>query len=34
MLDFMKAMRRQGLSVAEINQMAKANPARALGLDP
>jgi hypothetical protein len=34
MLDFMKAMRRHGLSVAEINQMAKANPARALGLDP
>ncbi|OJU08213.1 MAG: hypothetical protein BGN85_02325 [Alphaproteobacteria bacterium 64-11] len=32
MLDFMKAMQRHGLSVAEIDRMAKTNPAEALGL--
>lgn len=32
MLDFMKAMQRHGLSVAEIDRMAKTNPAAALGL--
>jgi hypothetical protein len=34
MLDFMNALHRLGLSVADINLMAKTNPARVLGLEP
>lgn len=34
MLDFMEALRKEGFSVAEINLMAKTNPARVLGLKP
>jgi hypothetical protein len=30
----MQALHQQGLSVAEINLMAKTNPARLLGLEP
>jgi predicted TIM-barrel fold metal-dependent hydrolase len=33
-LEFMQAMHKQGIPVADINLMTKANPARALGLDP
>jgi hypothetical protein len=33
MLAFMQALRAQGLPVADINQMAKTNPAHVLGLD-
>lgn len=33
-LDFMLAMKAQGLSVADIDRMAKTNPAMALGLSP
>lgn len=33
-LEFMQAMHRHGISVADINLMTKTNPARALGLDP
>jgi Family of unknown function (DUF6282) len=33
LLDFMRELHRQGISVDDINQMAKANPALALGLD-
>ena len=33
-LEFMRAMHRHGISVADINLMTKTNPARALGLDP
>jgi hypothetical protein len=34
MLDFMNALHREGISVADINIMAKTNPALALGLNP
>jgi hypothetical protein len=34
MLDFMNALHRNGLSVADINLMAKTNPAKVLGLEP
>jgi hypothetical protein len=34
MLDFMNALHKAGLSVADINLMAKTNPAKVLGLDP
>jgi len=34
LLDFMNGLHRLGLSVADINLMAKANPARVLGLQP
>ena len=34
MLDFMNALHKAGLSVADINLMAKTNPARVLGLEP
>jgi hypothetical protein len=34
MLDFMNNLHKQGLSVADINLMAKTNPARVLGLEP
>jgi hypothetical protein len=34
MLDFMNALRKEGISVADINLMAKTNPALALGLQP
>jgi Family of unknown function (DUF6282) len=34
MLDFMNALHKAGLSVAEIDQMAKTNPAIVLGLEP
>lgn len=34
MLDFMTALHKLGIPVADINKMAKTNPARALGLDP
>ena len=34
LLDFMNALHKQGLSVADINLMAKTNPARVLGLEP
>lgn len=34
LLDFMVAMHRQGISVADINLMVKTNPALALGLAP
>lgn len=33
-LEFMRAMHRHGIAVADINLMTKTNPARALGLDP
>jgi hypothetical protein len=33
-LDFMTAMRKEGISVADINLMTKTNPALALGLNP
>jgi len=33
-LDYMRAMHREGLSVADINRMTKTNPALALGLAP
>jgi hypothetical protein len=34
MLDFMNALHKAGLSVAEIDQMSKTNPAIVLGLEP
>lgn len=34
MLDFMNALHKLGISVADINQMAKTNPAIVLGLEP
>jgi hypothetical protein len=34
MLDFMNALRQEGISVADINLMAKTNPALLLGLKP
>jgi hypothetical protein len=34
LLDFMKALHKEGISVADINLMAKTNPALALGLQP
>jgi hypothetical protein len=34
MLDFMNALHKEGLSVADINLMAKTNPSRVLGLEP
>jgi len=34
MLDFMNALHKEGISVADINLMAKTNPALALGLAP
>jgi hypothetical protein len=34
MLDFMEALHKEGISVADINRMAKTNPALALGLEP
>jgi hypothetical protein len=34
LLDFMKALHKEGFSVADINLMAKTNPALALGLKP
>jgi hypothetical protein len=34
LLEFMQKMHAQGFSVADVNQMAKTNPALALGLDP
>ena len=33
-LEFMRAMHREGISVADINRMTKVNPALALGLPP
>jgi Family of unknown function (DUF6282) len=34
LLDFMKALHKEGISVADVNLMAKTNPALALGLTP
>jgi hypothetical protein len=34
LLEFMQKLHAQGFTVAEVNQMAKTNPALALGLDP
>jgi hypothetical protein len=34
LLDFMEALHKEGISVEEINLMAKVNPAIALGLKP
>jgi hypothetical protein len=34
MLDFMTALRKEGFSVADINRMAKTNPALVMGLKP
>lgn len=34
LLDFMKALHREGISVADLNLMTKTNPALALGLTP
>jgi predicted metal-dependent phosphotriesterase family hydrolase len=34
LLDFMNALHSHGISVADINLMAKTNPARVLGLEP
>jgi len=34
LLDFMEALHKEGISVADINLMAKTNPALALGLEP
>jgi hypothetical protein len=34
LLDFMQALHKEGISVADINLMAKTNPAVALGLKP
>jgi hypothetical protein len=34
LLDFMEALHKEGISVADINLMAKTNPALALGLTP
>jgi hypothetical protein len=34
LLDFMTAMHKEGISIADINQMTKTNPALALGLRP
>ena len=34
LLDFMNALHKQGISVADINLMAKTNPARVLALEP
>jgi hypothetical protein len=34
MLEFMERLHKLGLSVADINMMAKTNPAKVLGLEP
>ena len=34
MLEFMSALHKEGISVADINLMAKTNPSRILGLEP
>jgi hypothetical protein len=34
LLDFMEALHKEGISVVDINLMAKTNPALALGLTP
>jgi hypothetical protein len=34
LLEFMQALHKEGISVADINLMAKTNPARVLGLEP
>jgi microsomal dipeptidase-like Zn-dependent dipeptidase len=34
LLDFMAALHKEGISVADINLMTKTNPALALGLNP
>jgi len=34
LIDFMKALHKEGISVADINLMVKTNPALALGLKP
>jgi predicted metal-dependent TIM-barrel fold hydrolase len=34
MLEFMNALHKEGVSVADINLMAKTNPSRILGLEP
>ncbi|MGD0964726.1 MAG: DUF6282 family protein [Candidatus Acidiferrales bacterium] len=34
LLDFMEALHKEGIPVADINRMAKTNPALALGLEP
>ena len=34
LLDFMQKLHQEGISVADINLMAKTNPALALSLDP
>jgi hypothetical protein len=34
LLEFMQALHKEGISVADINRMAKTNPALALGLQP
>jgi hypothetical protein len=34
LLDYMEALHGEGISVADINLMAKTNPALALGLRP
>ena len=34
MIEFMEALRKEGISVADLNMMAKTNPARILGLEP
>jgi hypothetical protein len=34
LLDFMEALHKEGISEADINLMAKANPAVVLGLQP
>jgi hypothetical protein len=34
MLDFMTGLNKLGISVADIDVMAKTNPARVLGLEP
>jgi hypothetical protein len=33
-LDFMLAMQKEGIAVADIDTMSKTNPALALGLEP
>ena len=33
-LDFMRAMQKEGIAVADIDRMSKTNPALALGLTP
>jgi len=34
LLDFMEALHKEGISVVDINLMAKTNPALALGFEP